>query len=189
MIAHAMKTRPTMGRRQGTALFLAVSLLALFSVLGASYVRRMTLEKEASDLYVRSLRAELIAQAGVNSGLSVIHEANGKGVIPAVSHLFSYGTYGHVQGTPHETPRALDHYNAQARVDIAPLSLEAWEARYPGGPAWPGENRSYRIVSRAEFSRAGAGMMRPLARHAVEAIALAQADCCEIVAWSTLHEE
>lgn len=59
--------RPSPDRRgkRGAALVLALSLLAIFSILGTCYVKYMNLSLDEADFEVRRVRAEQLAAAGV----------------------------------------------------------------------------------------------------------------------------
>lgn len=59
---------------RGTALVLALSLLAIFGILGSVYVRYMSLEVVTTDMQVRKARAEHLASAGVEIALEGLRQ-------------------------------------------------------------------------------------------------------------------
>ncbi len=181
-------TAATNGRNNGVALFIAISLLALFSALGASYVRYMSLELDETEMRLRNMRARHYAAAGVYSVSGSIRDALSRGTRPQDSHTFSYGLYGELQGGATDAPAALDTYNAQARVTLAPMNEHDWKERFLNGPAWPGETQAFRVISQAQVRRAGPGRMITLAQYAVEAILIAQSECCDIIYWSAYKD-
>ena len=178
----------TGGRNSGVALFIAISLLALFSALGASYVRYMSLELDETDMRLRGMRARHYAAAGVYSVSGNIRDALSRGALPLDSHTFSYGLYGDLQGGPKDAPASLDTYNAQARVTVAAMNEDDWNERFSNGPAWPGEKQAFHVISRAQVQRAGPGRMITLAQYAVEAVLIAQSECCDIIYWSVYKD-
>lgn len=59
---------------RGTALVLALALLAIFGILGTSYVRYMNLNSMETDMGVRGARAEHLADAGVQVALEGLRQ-------------------------------------------------------------------------------------------------------------------
>lgn len=170
--------------RRGAALFIAISMLALFSALGASYVRFMSLEIEESNLRLRAMRVRHYAGAGVYSAMGSINEALSCGMHPASSYTYSYGMYGLIQGAEKSVPALLNTYNAQSQVAVAVITEDGWNERFPDGPLWPGEAQAFEVVSQARLQRAGPGRMIHLAAHSVTAVLVAQSDCCAVIFWS-----
>src|SRR5437588_9217760 len=56
-------------RRRGAALVLAIGVLAIVALFAITFASLMQLERQASSNYVLSLRAELLARAGVAHGV------------------------------------------------------------------------------------------------------------------------
>jgi len=55
--------------QRGAVLIFAISLLAVFSVLGTAYVVRMVNESESADLRIREARARALAEAGIHAAI------------------------------------------------------------------------------------------------------------------------
>lgn len=174
---------------RGVALFIAISLLALFSVLGASYLRYMSIEIEAADINLRVMRARHYAAAGVYSALGNIREAVSRDAAPLASTIYTYGMYAGVPGNAQQAPTPVDTYNAQARVTVAAMDEDAWNDYFNDGPSWPGEARAFHVISEAQIERAGPGLMIRLAAHAVEAVLVAHNECCDIIYWGVYKSD
>lgn len=168
----------------GVALIIAISFLGLFSLLGASYVRYMSLELESCNVMIRDERARLYAGAGVRSAISALVAARAAGAAPQAAYSFSYGVYGDRQGERRDMPALLPEYKATAEVRVTPLDESAWRDRFRNGPAYPGEARGFELVSDAVLVREVAGRStKPLARHGVQAVAIARDGACDILYW------
>ncbi len=167
----------------GVALFLAISLLALFSVLGASYMRFMSIELDDSDMRIRQMRARQYAAAGVNSAAGNIAASLAADRSPDGAYVFLYPLYDGRYDVETNTPTALTAYTAEARVAVAHLDQDGWQGFFPDGPSWPGPDRAFHVVSIARVQQAVPGQMRTLATHAVEAVMLGDADGCDTVFW------
>lgn len=61
--------------QRGAALIFALTMLALFAVLGTSYVVSMSLELDNADLRLREARATLLAEAGVQAAIGELSQA------------------------------------------------------------------------------------------------------------------
>jgi len=55
--------------QRGAVLIFAISLLAVFSVLGTAYVVRMVNESDGADLRIREARARALAEAGIHAAI------------------------------------------------------------------------------------------------------------------------
>ncbi len=180
---------PVQANASGAALFMAISLLALFSLLGAVWMRFVSLELEESDLRIQEMRARHYAAAGVYSAAGHIQQAVSQNTPPAPTHLFSYPLYGKVQGKTDGMPSPLDAYLGEAAVSINPINQQMWDARFANGPIWPGEGHAFLVSSKAELKKAGPGSMLVLAHCAVEAVLIAQNDCCDVIYWNSVKNE
>ncbi len=78
------------GERTGAALVLAISLLALFSMLGTLYVRHMSIEMDRTDYGLRQARAQAAAQGGLQAALGNLRRA------------YDAGQAGQILGKPRE---------------------------------------------------------------------------------------
>ena len=162
------------GNSSGIALFLAISLLALFSVLGASYMRYMSLELEETELRIRDMRIRHYATAGINSAAGHIHEAIIAGETPSPSYAFSYAVYGQTQQKDESPLQSLSTYTAEAQVAVEAIEKDVWDSRFVNGASWPGAGRVFRLVSKAAIQRAVPGRIITVAHHSVEAILVAE---------------
>ncbi len=176
-------------RDNGVALFLAISLLALLSVMGASYMRFMSLELDGSDIRVRRMRARHYAAAGVYNAAGHIQAALAADELPAPDYIFSYPLYDGRHDPETYRPTELTAYVAEARVSVGVFDQEAWTERFASTPDWPGDGRVFRVVSAAMVQRAVPGGMHTLARHAVEAVLVSDGNGCEILCWSAHQED
>jgi len=162
------------GNSSGVALFLAISLLALFSVLGASYMRYMSLELEDTEMRIRDMRIRNYATAGINSAAGHIHAAIIAGETPSPSYAFSYAVYGQTQQKDENPLQSLSTYTAEAQVAVEAIGKDVWDSRFVKGISWPGDNHVFRLVSKATIQRAIPGRIITVAHHAVEAILVAE---------------
>lgn len=80
----SMQPQKTRGRQRGAALIFALTLLALFAVLGTSYVVGMSLRNDATNLVLRSTRAEHLAEAGLHAAIGELGKAISEGRVPEV---------------------------------------------------------------------------------------------------------
>lgn len=171
--------------RVGAALFIALAFLSLFSMLGATYLRYMSLELESNTRSVYAVRARHYAIAGLESVMGQIHDNYLKGEAPAPSQVFSYRVYGGEPGTTHETPIPIETHVAEAMVTVSSMDAESWSARFQSAPAWPGAGKAYRVVSSSEIKRASTGEMRLLGKYSVESILAVEENGCRIISLGT----
>jgi len=156
---------------KGVALFLAISFLALFSVLGASYMRFMSLELDETDMRIRDMRVRNYATAGINNAAGHIRSALLAGEAPRSSYTFSYAVYGESQEATEQPLSILSTYTAQTRASVRELGKEEWDRRFANnGLSWPGSMRAFCITAKAELQRAVSGSIITLAGHAMEAV-------------------
>jgi hypothetical protein len=175
-------------RNAGIALFLAISLLALFSVLGASYMRFMSLELDESDLRIRDMRIRNYATAGINSAAAQVRTALIDGGEPRPSYNFTYAVYGASQEGTDNSITPLSTYTAQAHVTVIALGEEAWAIRFGDGPQWPGAMQAFCLVSSVELQRAVPGRILTQAKHTVEAVMVMDNTDYAFLSWHTLKK-
>lgn len=175
----------TIDLREGAALFIALAFLSLFSMLGATYLRYMSLELEENTRSVFSVRARHYAIAGLESALGQIHNNYRQGETPAPSQVFSYRVYGGEPGATHETPIPIETHVAEAMVTISAMDAESWSARFQSAPAWPGNGQAYRAISSSEIKRASKGEMRLLGKYSVESILIVKENGCQVISLGT----
>jgi hypothetical protein len=171
--------------RVGAALFIALAFLSLFSMLGATYLRYMSLELEGNTRSVYSVRARHYAIAGLESALGQIHNNYRQGEAPALSQVFSYRVYGGEPGATHETPIPIETHVAEAAVTLSAMDAESWSARFQSAPAWPGTGKAYRVISSSEIKRASTGEMRVLGKYSVESIITVEENGCRVISFGT----
>lgn len=174
------------GGAAGVALFIAISLLALFSVLGASYVRYMSLELEESDLRIRDMRVRHYATAGINSATGHIHAALMANEVPEAVYTFSYAVYGQTQEEGDDTPQSLSTYTAEAQVEVERIEKDAWESRFVNGTSWPGTGRAFRLLSSAVIQRALPGRIVPVTHQSTEAVLVLEEQNLVLVSMNTV---
>lgn len=172
----------------GAALFLALAFLSLFSMLGATYVRYMSLELEANARHLHGLRARHYATGGIHSALGQMQEALRQGNVPNAAYTFTFGFYGRSDDSKGDTPVPLDLYAAQAVVSVEPMGPEAWTARFGNETEWPGAGQAYHLVSQSEVVRARTGRMRVIGKHAIACVVVSGAEDYQILAWGTHRE-
>ena len=173
---------------QGAALFIALALLSMFSLLGATYVRYMSIELDINARHLHGVRARQYAMAGIQSTMGYIYAGASQGRMPEPTATFSYGVYGQFPGAGDLRPVLMDAYSAEAQVTIHPLDAALWKERFSSGPPWPGEGRAFHVVSKGEVFRADSGRMRLVGKYAVESVLVLRSDHCEIITLGTLIE-
>lgn len=184
---HCFAPVPEAKDSAGIALFLAISLLALFSVLGASYMRYMSLELDESDLRIRDMRVRQYAAAGINSAIGQMRAVLLANDAPAESYAFSYPVYGQTQEEDDGLPKSLSTYTAEAKVDVKPIEKEDWENRFVNGTPWPGIGRAFRLVSSAIIQRALPGKIVSVAHQSTEAVLVFEKQDLLLVSMNTMN--
>ncbi len=181
-------TKKPASHNKGIALFLAISLLALFSVLGASYMRFMSLELDESDLRIRDIRIRNYATAGINSAAAQVRAALIEGIDPRPAYNFTYAVYGASQESEVNSITPLSTYTAQAHVTVEALKEEAWIARFNNKPEWPGKMRAFCLISAVELQRAVPGKFLTQAKHSVEAVMIMENGEYAFLSWHTVKD-
>ncbi len=171
----------------GVALFLAISLLALFSVLGASYLRYMSLELDESDMRINGMRIRNYAAAGINSVAGHIRSAILAGEQPQQEYVFTYNVYGMSQEKKRMSPKILATYTAQAQVLVKAVDRQEWNDRISEEVPWPGNNRVFCVTSMAKLQRAVPGGIIPLASHSFESIVTISEGECRFLTWHSVN--
>lgn len=108
-------------RRRGTALVIAVSLLALFTTLGMLYVRAMSTEIEKSNLALRRARARNLAIAGVRAAIGDLERAVDQGQLVQIlskPRTYQFNTYTSVRTTAGRQMQPFENRRAVATVTI-----------------------------------------------------------------------
>jgi type II secretory pathway component PulK len=79
-------------QQRGAALVFAISLLAIFSVLGTAYVVSMATELDAADLRIREARATHLAEAGLQAAIGdlgiAVREGRQRGLLGESTYQF-----------------------------------------------------------------------------------------------------
>jgi len=131
-IVDSGNTRVARRNDRGTALVLALSLLAIFGILGSAYVRYMSLELVKSDIQVREARAEHLASAGVQIALEGLRQEvlnADRYNVRGVTNAFDLTTYEGINvgdggvtatelGAPTEPDAKAEPRLAEAKVTI-----------------------------------------------------------------------
>ena len=104
----------------GVALIFAITLLLIFSILGASYITYMTIEVQDANFGVHKTRARMLAQAGVNAALSTLSDAIEAGEVQGVlgvTNTLQLPTYD-LQQSGSQSIELTQLENRTAKVDI-----------------------------------------------------------------------
>ncbi|NLN93664.1 MAG: hypothetical protein GX130_10210 [Candidatus Hydrogenedens sp.] len=170
---------------RGAALFIAIAMLALFSLLGVSYVRFLMVEEDLNTLEVRKLRSQYYAEAGIHCASAYLQETLRKGALPVTSTTYNFPVYGLLQGTPPERPAQLENYHADVAVTLVELSDDEWESHSLSLENYPGSGRAWAVESSAVLMKETALTDRPLSRHTLTAILSVDEDTTRILSWHT----
>ena len=137
MYADANPYARTNHRRRGVALLAAVALLALFSMLGISYIRYMTIEGERSQWQARNARAQTLVDDYLRVAIHDVDAilANGGAVPDEISYpavpVFRGGREGFASLVDSETLRGevrVTIHDEASKLDInraAPVLIAA----------------------------------------------------------------
>ncbi|HQL93163.1 MAG TPA: hypothetical protein PL005_00710 [Candidatus Hydrogenedentes bacterium] len=185
--------------RRGAALLMALGMLALFSVLGAAYVRSMSLEDEAASLRARQARTEEAAAGAVRGAAAALRRAlaenDGLGMLADRSfrmpvHALTRAGRGTGEGAL--TPQPLPDTFVRVRLTVAEMDPAALAADDPAAgavrAAAPGAGRFFRVTARAALVEQTGGGERSRAPAAVEAVALADGSGTTFVYWNGTDE-
>mgnify|MGYP006296153439 CR=1 FL=1 len=172
---------------KGVALFIAISFLALFSVLGASYMRFMSLELDETELRIRDMRIRQYATAGINEAAGNIRSALLSDKTPRDSYTFAYAVYGESQEKNNKKPQLLSTYTAQVQATLQELDKAAWDKQFPNADlSFPGPMRVFRILSQAALQRAVPGGIITLTTHAQTAVLVMQGSAYHFLSWQSV---
>lgn len=183
-----MPRLPKNDPRSGAALFIALAFLGIFSMLGATYIRYMSLEQEINTRHLYSIRARHYAIAGLESVMGNLQEGFKNSVKPDSSYTFSYKVYGGSPGSNDASPVPIETHVAEATVTVSPVDAESWAARFQSAPSWPGAGKAYHVISSSEIKRAGTGEMRLLAKYSVESILTVEQNGCHVISFGTFEK-
>lgn len=123
-----MNTLPSNTSQRGAALILALTMLALFTVLGTLYVSHMTTELARADLGLREARARQTAQAGVAVALGELERALQSGQLQQVLDRaipIELPAYKGVFDGTGIAMEAVDNRTAKTEVTISDESAKA----------------------------------------------------------------
>ncbi|MBI2435097.1 MAG: general secretion pathway protein GspK [Candidatus Hydrogenedentes bacterium] len=105
---------------RGAALVIAVTLLFLFVVLGAAYVKFGYLEIDETNFALRQARAETLAEAGINAAIGNIHQALGQNQAANALGTTNYAFPSYKAAKDSDPPvlEALENREAFATVSV-----------------------------------------------------------------------
>ena len=97
---HRSVQKQRVDSRDGVALIFAISLLMIFSVLGAGYVTFMTIELDEANYTVHETRSRVLAKAGANIAAGRLQDALASGTVEDVlgNMTLDLPTYDLMQG-------------------------------------------------------------------------------------------
>lgn len=173
------------GRRRGAALFTAIAMLALFTLLGASYVRFLMVEDDLCTLDIRQLRSQFYAEAGIQSSAAYLQETLRKSMLPVTSTTYTFPVYGYTQGSNPDRPVLLDNYRAEVSATMSALSAEAWQESNFSPESFPGEGLVWEIESSAVLLKNAALDAYPLSRHSIAAVVSLDKNEIQVLSWRT----
>lgn len=93
-----MMKRRTIAPERGFALIGAISLLALFALLGTAFVRYMMLELEDTRSHVNQVRAEHLASGGIYAAFGELEASLAEGRNPAQAYTIKANVYRYERG-------------------------------------------------------------------------------------------
>jgi type II secretory pathway component PulK len=128
---------PRRSNERGAALLIALALLALFVMLGTSFLKHMNLEIDRANIGVLETRANKLAEAGVNAAIGELKSALRKGQVNNLlgeAKSYAFPTYklmntgGQTEIAPFENRAALANvsiYDESGKVNLnhAPASV------------------------------------------------------------------
>ena len=96
MCADTLQKLSTVARRgseKGAALIAALSMLMIFTLLGTSYVKYMSIEQDAAMFELRKVRASHLAEGGIKAAIGEIRAALKAGQTPEAAYEFDIPVY------------------------------------------------------------------------------------------------
>jgi type II secretory pathway component PulK len=105
--------------RRGAAMVIAISLLALASVLGTVYIKGMMLEVDTSNYALREARARALAQGGITLALEELKQAADTASLLAETQKFTFPAYKSAWNGESFTLETQDNRTAQAEVSLS----------------------------------------------------------------------
>ena len=139
-----MNVRRAREGEQGVALITAISLLALFAMLGAAFMRYMALEYDRADMLAAWTRARCAAEGGIYAVTEELEKGSVQAGTP-VELVFPVYRYPADEGLI-----LNDKWANEVKVKVEALSSEV----VPEG------TRAYRLHSEAQLLRRGVRMAR-----------------------------
>lgn len=154
------RTRKEKAGRRGAALFMALGLLAVFSVLGAAWLKYMMIEADAADYRLLQTRAGLAAEGGARAGIGAVLRARAAGdpAKAAGEREYPFNTYGPVRGAAPDPAAVLTDRFARAKVTITPVSDPALLPPLAAEAAGAADGLVFRITSAAVAGRTAKGV-------------------------------
>lgn len=171
--------------RRGAALFTAIAMLTLFTLLGASYVHFLMVEDDLCTLDLRKLRSQFYAEAGIQSSAAYLQETLRKGMLPVTSTTHTFPVYGYTQGSNPDRPVLLDNYRAEVSASMSALSAEDWQEFNFSPENFPGEGLVWKIESSAVLLKNAALDAYPLSRHSIAAVVSLDRNEIQVLSWRT----
>lgn len=187
-VTHPLSVPPSPQRRsnsRGAALFIAIAMLALFSLLGVSYVRFLMVEEDLATLEMRKLRAQYYAEAGIHCASAYLQEILEKESIPVSSTTYTFPVYGLLQGRASDRPALLTQYRADVAVTIASISAADWEMNPLFSGSYPGDGLVWAVESSAVLLKTNTPTERPLSRHTLASVLSVSHDQIQTLSWHT----
>ncbi|GEM_PF-1749906 len=176
-------------RRSGAALFIALSFLSLFSLLGVTYIRYMSLELEDGKRLIYKTQARHYAIAGLESAEGYLFDKIQQGTLPDPDRTFSYRVYRGTAGNAKKGPTVIDTHVAEANTTITAMDEKAWHTYFNNALPWPEGEKVYCLVSESTIRRADRVEMRVLGKYAVESVVLVDEQGCQTLSYRTLKPE
>ena len=98
---------------RGAALFTALAMLAIFTMLGVSFVKLMVLENQATNYDISKLRAEHISDGGIYAAIGELELVD----TPKATYTFNLNAYKFKRSSDTEAQRVV--FPQSVRVDVA----------------------------------------------------------------------
>lgn len=115
---------------KGMALIAALSMLMLFTLLGTSYVKYMSIEKDTAMFELRNLRASRLAEGGIHAAVGEIRAALKSGQTPESTYEFKLPLYLYdadseirISAVPQNVRVRIEDEAARVNLNHAPREL------------------------------------------------------------------
>ena len=133
MCADTLQKLSTVARRgseKGAALIAALSMLMIFTLLGTSYVKYMSIEQDASMFELRKMRASHLAEGGIQAAIGEIRAALKSGQTPEAVYEFDIPVYIYdadaeirISAVPQRVRVRIEDEAARVNLNHAPREL------------------------------------------------------------------